>query len=91
MITDAQFITALAHRNTDPLLVDTSTVRVTTGYLTSQQLLAEAQKPNVHTVLFYTGRLISMKNISLFYSWLQQHYHLVHNYAPGKELWIRVS
>ncbi len=91
VITDAQFITALAHRNTDPLLVDTSTVRVETGYLTSQQLLTEAQKPNVHTVLFYTGRLLSMKNIALFYSWLKQHYHLVHNYAPGKELWIRVS
>lgn len=91
VITDAQFIVALAHRDTDPLLVDTSTVRVVTGYLTPQQLLTEAQKPNVHTVLFYTGRLLHMKNIAIFYLWLKQHYHLVHNYAPGKELWTKVS
>ncbi len=90
VITDAQFLVALAHRNTDPLLVDTSTVRVTTGYLTPQQLVTEAQKPSVHTVLFYTGRLLHMKNIGLFYSWLKQHFRLVHTYAPGKELWVKV-
>lgn len=90
VITDAQFLVALANRNTDPLLVDTSTVRVTTGYLTPQQLVTEAQKPSVHTVLFYTGRLLHMKNIGLFYSWLKQHFRLVHNYAPGKELWVKV-
>ena len=91
VITDAQFLTGLANRNTDPQLVDTSNVRVDTGYLTPQQLITEASQPNVHAVLFYTGRLLRMKNVGLFYAWLMKHYHRVQNYYPGKELWIKVQ
>ncbi len=90
VISDAQFLVGLANRNTDPLLVDTSNVRISTGYLTPQQLITEASQPSVHAVLFYTGRLLHMKNIALFYSWLKQHFHLVQNYYPGKELWIKI-
>ena len=89
VVTDAQFLTARANRNTDPQLVDTSNVRVDTGYLTAQQLITEASQPNVHAVLFYTGRLLRMKHVGIFYSWLMKHYHRVRNYYPGKELWIK--
>ncbi len=91
VVTDAQFLTARANRNTDPQLVDTSNVRVDTGYLTAQQLITEASQPNVHAVLFYTGRLLRMKHVGLFYAWLMQHYHRIRNYYPGKELWIKVK
>ncbi len=91
VVTDAQFLTARANRSTDPQLVDTSNVRVDTGYLTPQQLITEASQPNVHAVLFYTGRLLRMKHVSLFYSWLMKHYHRVRNYYPGKELWIKLK
>lgn len=91
VVTDAQFLTALANRNTDPQLVDTSNVRVDTGYLTAQQLITEASQPNVHAVLFYTGRLLRMKHVGLFYAWLMKHYHRVRNYYPGKELWIKLK
>ena len=91
VVTDAQFLTARANRSTDPQLVDTSNVRVNTGYLTPQQLITEASQPNVHAVLFYTGRLLSMKHIGLFYAWLMKHYHRVQNYYPGKELWIKIE
>ncbi len=91
VVTDAQFLTARANRNTDPQLVDTSNVRVDTGYLTAQQLVTEASQPNVHAVLFYTGRLLRMKQVGLFYSWLMKHYHRVRNYYPGKELWIKLK
>ncbi len=90
VITDAQFLVGLANRDTDPLLVDTSNVRVSTGYLTPQMLITEASKPSVHTVLFYTGRLLRIKNIALFYSWLKQHFHLIQKYYQGKELWTKI-
>src|SRR5205823_3815526 len=40
IITDGQFVAALADRNTPPDLVDTSMVRIASGYLKSQQLIA---------------------------------------------------
>ena len=89
VVTDAQFLTALANRSTDPQLVDTSNVRVDTGYLTPQQLITESSQPNVHAVLFYTARLLRMKHVGVFYAWLMKHYHRVRNYYPGKELWIK--
>ncbi len=91
VITDAQFLVGLANRSTDPQLVDTSNVRVDTGYLTPQQLITEASQSNVSAVLFYTGRLLRMKHVSLFYAWLMKHYHRVQNYYPGKELWIKIQ
>ncbi len=91
VVTDAQFLTGRANRNTDPQLVDTSNVRVNTGYLTPQQLITEASQPNVHAVLFYTGRLLRMKQVGVFYAWLMKHYHRVQKYYPGKELWIKIE
>ncbi len=90
VITDDQFLAARANRSTDPTLVDTSNVRINTGYLTAQQLITEAAQPDVHAVLFYTGRLLRMKHVGLFYTWLMKHYHLVQKYYPGKELWVKI-
>lgn len=87
VVTDAQFIAALANRNTPPDLVDTSGVRISTGSVTTQELIQGAELPQVHAVLFYTGRLTTLPG---FHAWVAQHFHLVHQYGSGKELWIRV-
>lgn len=87
VVTDAQFIAALAGRNTPPDLVDTSSVRINAGSVTSEQLIKGAELPQVHAVLFYTGRL---ETLPAFHSWVTQHFHLVHQYGNGKELWIKV-
>jgi 4-amino-4-deoxy-L-arabinose transferase and related glycosyltransferases of PMT family len=87
VITDAQFLSALANRNTLPALVDTSSVHIQTGYLTADQLIADAQQPQVQAVLFYTGRL---SQLPAFHTWVAQHYHLVHDYGKGKELWVKI-
>lgn len=87
VITDAQFIAGLADRSTPPSLVDTSTVRLTTDYVTEQQLIQEASQSQVHTVLFYTGRLYTLTH---FYAWVTQHFHLAHHYGSGQELWIKI-
>lgn len=89
VITDAQFIAALANRNTPPSLVDTSLVRINTHYLTLQQLIQAASDPQVHAVLFYTYRL-TISSVTPFHSWLAAHgFRLVKGYKPGQELWVR--
>ena len=88
VITDAQFAAGLANRNTPPSLVDTSLVRISTSYLTVQQLIDAASSPQVHAVLFFTGRLNSQK-LQAFHVWVAQHFHLKYHYGPGQELWVR--
>lgn len=86
VITDAQFLVSLADRNTPPALVDTSNVRIQSGYVTTQQLIEQAQQPQVRAVLFYTGRLASQ---TAFHTWVSQHFHLIQNYGGGSELWLK--
>ena len=56
VVTDAQFVAALADRNTPPSLVDTSAVRIGTGHLTLSELISTTSEAQVHAVLFFTGR-----------------------------------
>jgi 4-amino-4-deoxy-L-arabinose transferase-like glycosyltransferase len=88
VVTDAQFLAALADRSTPPSLVDTSIVRIDTNYVTLQQLIQEASQPRVHAVLFYTGRL-NIKSVAAFHTWVVQHFHLARSYGNGRELWVR--
>jgi len=88
VVTDAQFIAGLANRNTPPDLVDTSAVRITSHYLTLTQLESATSRPQVHAVLFFTGRFY-LPGIAGYHSWVAQHFHLLHNYGDGRELWVR--
>jgi 4-amino-4-deoxy-L-arabinose transferase-like glycosyltransferase len=87
VVTDAQFIAGLADRDTPPALVDTSRVRISTGYVTLAQLEQITSEPRVHAVLFYTDRLYD--ELPDFLVWVAQHFHLLHDYGPGQELWVR--
>jgi len=88
VITDEQFIAALANRSVPPFLVDTSMVRIVSGYLTLPQLIQAASAPSVHAVLFYSGRF-SIKQVASFHAWVAQHFHLLRTYGAGIELWTR--
>jgi hypothetical protein len=88
IITDGQFVAALADRNTPPDLVDTSMVRIASGYLKSQQLIADASQPQVHAILFFTNRL-KLPQLVAFSTWVTHHFHLKTKYGNGEELWIR--
>ncbi|GAC1379579.1 MAG: hypothetical protein NVSMB33_04950 [Ktedonobacteraceae bacterium] len=88
VITDGQFVASLADRNTPSDLVDTSMVRITSGYLTSQQLIADASQPRVHAILFFTNRL-RMQQLAAFDTWVKQHFQLKYKYGVGQELWVR--
>ena len=88
VVTDAQFVAALADRSTPPSLVDTSQVRITSGYLTLSELIDTASEPQVHAVLLFTGRFQSSE-VAAFHDWIAHHFHLLHTYGGGKELWVR--
>ncbi len=88
VVTDGQFIAALANRDTPPALVDTSMVRIETHYLTLGQLESIASQPQVHAVLFFTGRF-HLPDVAAFHAWVAQHFRLLHSYGGGRELWVR--
>ncbi|GER87403.1 hypothetical protein KDW_15650 [Dictyobacter vulcani] len=89
VITDGQFVAGLAGRNTPPELVDTSSVRINTNYLTSQQLIQQASQPKVKAILFYTGRLTNPR-LQEFRSWIPQHFHQIQKYGKDGSLWVRI-
>jgi len=39
-------------------------------------------------VLFFTGRFY-LPNLAGYHFWVAQHFHLLHNYGAGRELWVR--
>jgi hypothetical protein len=88
VVTDAQFIADLASRDTPPALVDTSMVRITTGSITLTRLEALTDQPQVHAVLFFTGRF-GLPDVAAFHAWVAQRFHLLHNYGGGRELWAK--
>jgi hypothetical protein len=88
VITDAPFLVAEADRSTPPQLVDTSFVRIQSGYLSDAQLIQIAGQSRVHAVLFYTGRLYQMQT---FYLWVSQHFQKIHDYGGGRELWSKIG
>jgi hypothetical protein len=88
VVTDGQFLAALANRDVPPWLVDTSDVRILTGSLTLAQLEQETLNPRVRAVLFLTNRFDRIK-VRSFHTWVSQHFHLAHDYGNGQELWVR--
>ena len=87
VITDAQFIAGLAQRSTPPELVDTSNVRISTKFVTTQQVIRLASQPRVRAILFYTGRL---QNLTGLHNWVSQHFQRTHTYESGQELWVKM-
>lgn len=88
VIADDQYIADLADRDVPPELVDTSIVRIRTGYLTTEQVIAIAERPQVAAIVFYTGRFDDLPG---FRAWVAQHFHLAHSYGKGQDLYLRAA
>jgi 4-amino-4-deoxy-L-arabinose transferase-like glycosyltransferase len=71
VVTDDQYLAALAGRNTPPQLVDTSSVRVGSGNLTTRGVEAIAERSGSHAFLFSTGRLLALRDLR---SWVEARY-----------------
>jgi 4-amino-4-deoxy-L-arabinose transferase-like glycosyltransferase len=71
VITDDQYLAAMADRNTPPQLVDTSMVRVASGDLTSRSVQAIAERSGTHAFLFSyasASRLMGLPDLKV---WVQ--------------------
>lgn len=88
IVTDDQYAAAAAGRNVPPELVDTSFVRVTSGYLTAAQLEAIITRDNIRVVVLDTGRLSVVPG---FTAWLQAHYQKQADLGGGHALYVRLA
>jgi Dolichyl-phosphate-mannose-protein mannosyltransferase len=77
VVTDEPFSVDLANRAVPPWLVDPSVVRFVSGHLTTPQLIAAAQRPEVVAVLLYRRASIYHP----FLVWASTHLHLVRSYG----------
>jgi 4-amino-4-deoxy-L-arabinose transferase-like glycosyltransferase len=86
VITDAQTVLGLAERSTPPELVDTSFVRIGSGYLKLADLLAGIADGRVRAIVLTNGRL---STIPAFRDSLGSSFHRVFDYENGREIWVR--
>jgi hypothetical protein len=88
VVTDQQLAADIAGRDTPPWLVDTSWVRIDSGYLSTRELCAAASDTRVAAILFATERLSSNK-LAGFTDCVKQQFKLYRDYGQGATLWLR--
>jgi hypothetical protein len=85
VVADDQYAVGLAGRDVPPGLVDTSTVRIASGYLTLDQLERAVSQPGVKAVLFVSGRFDEVPG---FRAWVADHYTPVGAFGSGMALYV---
>ena len=85
VVTDDQIVAVLAGREVPAPLVDTSTVRITTGALTTQQVIASATNPRVTAILWYGGRFDHLAGLR---TWVTSHFVAAVTYGDGRVLYV---
>jgi len=88
VVTDNEYYAGLANRTVPPQLVDTSAVRVATGYINARFVEQVIVKDNVQAVLFDTGRLESIRGLK---AWVEERFTKIATFGHGQELFIRRS
>lgn len=86
VVTDDQYAAAQAGHSVPPELVDTSLVRLSSGYLTATQLENIIQRDHVNTVILSTDRLTQNAD---FIAWLHANFTLEANLGQGMAIYIR--
>lgn len=86
IVTDDQYTAALAGRSVPPALVDTSSVRIATNYLTAAQLEAILSQSDTRFVVLRTGRL---QQVQGFMPWLDANFTKLVNLAGGGAIYER--
>lgn len=85
---DDQYIAGLADRDVLPQLVDTSQVRVASGYLTAAQLESLITTTDTRVILFASGRFDLVPG---FRQWVEQHYTKVADFGDGHALYMKLA
>lgn len=87
VVTDDQYVAGLADRDVPPQLVDTSLVRIHSGYLTGPQLEGIITSSSPGAILFASGRF---QTIPGFQAWVDANYTKVATFGSGQALYLRV-
>lgn len=86
IVTDDQYIAGMADRTVLPQLVDTSQVRIASGYLTAQQLESAITKADARVILFASGRFDGVPG---FREWVRENYSQAIDFGGGRTLYIK--
>ncbi len=86
VVTDDQYVAALAGRDTPPELVDTSLVRISTGSLTTAEVERIIRRDDVRVVLLATDRLDRLPGLR---AWIEANFQPVKSFGAGETLYIR--
>ena len=81
VLSDDQYVAALANRDVPPQFVDTSAVRITSGYLTAAQLEDYITRNRIHVILFATGRFNLLPG---FHAWVAAALHRGDDLRPRR-------
>lgn len=85
VLSDDQYVAALANRDVPPQLVDTSAVRITSGYLTASQLEDYITRNRIHVILFASGRFDLLPG---FRGWVASRYTQVTTFDHNGALFL---
>lgn len=85
---DDQYVAALADRDVLPQLVDTSQVRIASGYLTTAQLESLITRTDTRVILFATGRFDLLPG---FRQWVEQNYTKVADFGGRRALYMKLA
>lgn len=85
VLSDDQYVAALANRDVPPQFVDTSAVRITSGYLTTAQLQAFVTRARIHAILFASGRFNLLPG---FRAWVAARYTRIATFDHGGALYL---
>jgi len=85
VLSDDQYVAALANRDVPPQLVDTSAVRITSGYLTASQLEDYITRNRIHVILFASGRFDLLPG---FRDWVALRYTQVTTFDQNGALFL---
>lgn len=87
VVTDDPYAAALANRSVPPQLVDPSSVRIQSGYLTASQLERIITQDDTRTILFGTGRFTQIPG---FQQWVSAHFQQAIDFGHERILYIKV-
>ncbi|MEO7002222.1 MAG: glycosyltransferase family 39 protein [Ktedonobacterales bacterium] len=88
VVSDDQSIAGLADRDVPPQLVDTSQVRISSGYLTASQLEAIITQDHAQAILFASGRFDLIPG---FRAWVAAHSQIAATFSHGHALYLLTS
>ncbi|HET8907655.1 MAG TPA: glycosyltransferase family 39 protein [Ktedonobacterales bacterium] len=85
VLSDDQYVATLANRDVPPEMVDTSAVRITSGYLTTAQMEDFITRTRIHVILFSSGRFDLLPG---FRAWVVAHYTQVATFDHRGALYL---